>query len=215
MDLRGLDLPGLNLQGLNLPGLNLQGLNLPGLELRAPQLRKDGAAEPGRFRRSMGRLERLEALDTAVQVIKPRADRLIQNERVRSFIHGDATRIPLHAILTEVPLGAWSMALYLDLYPDAGTQRAATRLVGLGVISAAPTALTGWGEWALAGRATRRIGVVHAGLNAAAILVFAGSWAARLRGRRRIGVGLARFGALLLIAGGFLGGYMARGRRGA
>ena len=134
----------------------------------------------------MGRLERLEALDTAVQVIKPRADRLIQNERVRSFIHGDATRIPLHAILTEVPLGAWSMALYLDLYPDAGTQRAATRLVGLGVISAAPTALTGWGEWALAGRATRRIGV-----------------------------GLARFGALLLIAGGFLGGYMARGRRGA
>jgi uncharacterized membrane protein len=157
----------------------------------------------------------MEALDPAVHGAGSRAGRLVENRRLRSFLHGDSTGIPVHVILTEVPLGAWLMALYLDLYPDAGAQRAATRLVGLGVISAAPTALTGWAEWALAGRGTQRVGIVHAGLNGAAVVVFAGSWAARLRGRRRLGVGLARFGALLVISGGLLGGYMARSRRGA
>lgn len=189
-------------------------MELRGLELRGLHLRKDSGG-PSLFRQFVGRLERLEALDRAVLVAEPRAGRLVQNGRVRSLLHGDATGIPLHIIFTDVPFGAWFMALYLDLYSDAGTQRAATRLVGLGVLAAAPTALTGWAEWALAGRATQRVGVVHAGLNGVAVLIFLGSWAARLRGRRRLGVRLARVGALVLIAGGFLGGYMASNRRGA
>jgi uncharacterized membrane protein len=190
-------------------------MDLHGLELRGLHLRKDSGGGPSLFRQFVGRLERLEALDTAVLAAEPRAGRLVQNGRMRSFLHGDATGIPLHIIFTDVPFGAWFMALYLDLYSDAGTQRAATRLVGLGVVAAAPTALTGWAEWALADRATQRVGIIHAGANGAAVLIFAGSWAARLRGRRRLGVRLARIGALLLIAGGFLGGYMARNRRGA
>jgi uncharacterized membrane protein len=195
--------------------MELRGLDLHGLELRVPQLRKNGRGGPGLFRRFVGRLERLEALDAAVRVAGPRAGRLVQNGRVRSILHGDATGIPLHIILTDVPFGAWFMAVYLDLFPDTGTQRAATRLVGLGVLAAAPTALTGWAEWALAGRATQRVGVVHAGLNGVAVLIFLGSWIARTRGRHTLGVRLARCGALLLIAGGFLGGYMASARRGA
>lgn len=106
------------------------------------------------------------------------------------------------------------MAMYLDLYSDPGTQRAATRLIGLGVITAVPTALSGWAEWALAGRGTKRVGIVHAGLNGAAVLIFAGSWAARQRGRHSLGVGLARAGGLVLIASAFLGGYMGSARRG-
>jgi uncharacterized membrane protein len=190
-------------------------MDLHGLELRGLHLRKDSGGGPSLFRQFVGRLERLEALDTAVLAAEPRAGRLVQNGRMRSFLHGDATGIPLHIIFTDVPFGAWFMALYLDLYSDAGTQRAATRLVGLGVVAAVPTALTGWAEWALADRATQRVGIIHAGANGAAVLIFLGSWAARLRGRRRLGVRLARIGALLLIAGGFLGGYMARNRRGA
>ena len=188
-------------------------MKLQGLELRAPHLRGNGGG-PSLFRQVMARLERLEALDPAIRVVEPRAGRLVQNPRLRAFLHGDATGIPLHGILTDVPFGAWFMAIYLDLFQDTGTQRAATRLVGLGVLAAAPTALTGWAEWALAGRATKRVGVVHAGLNAVAVLVFAGSWTARRRGRHQLGVRLARAGALLLIAAAFLGGYMGSGRRG-
>jgi uncharacterized membrane protein len=150
----------------------------------------------------MGKIEQLKALDTPVEAARPLAARLVRNERLRNVLHGKATGIPLHPVLTDVPFGAWFMAVYLDLYPDAGTQRAATRLIGLGVVAAVPTALSGWAEWALAGRQTQRVGVVHAGLNASAVLIFAASWAARRRGRRRLGVGLARLGAVLLIAGG-------------
>ena len=163
----------------------------------------------------MRRIEQLEALDPAVSVAEPRAGRLVENPRMRRFLHGDATGIPLHGILTDVPFGAWFMAMYLDLFSDPGTQRAATRLVGLGVLAAAPTALTGWAEWALAGRATQRVGIVHAGLNGVAVLIFLGSWTARRRGKHGLGVRLARIGALLLIAAAFLGGYMGSARRGA
>ncbi|MDV8149169.1 hypothetical protein RW112_15840 [Arthrobacter sp. B10-11] len=105
------------------------------------------------------------------------------------------------------------MAPYLDFFPDPGTQRAATRLVGLGVLAAASTALAGWAEWALAGRTKQRVGVVHAGLNAVAVLIMLGSWTARRRGNHRLGVRLARAAARFLIAGGFLGGYKGSARR--
>jgi len=190
--------------------MELRSLALPGLNLR-----KDTGGGASLFRRQMHRLERLEALDGAVRLAEPRARRLVENGRLRSVLHGDATGIPLHIILTDVPFGAWFMAVYLDLFSDPGTQRAATRLVGLGVISAAPTALTGWAEWALAAHPTKRVGIVHAGLNAVSVLIFAASLAARLRDRHKLGIRLARVGAVLLIAGGFLGGYMARDRRGS
>ena len=187
--------------------MELWRAGIPGLHLRPA-----GRGTTSRFRQVMGKIERLKALDTPVEAARPLAARLVRNERLRNVLHGKATGIPLHPVLTDVPFGAWFMAVYLDLYPDAGTQRAATRLIGLGVVAAVPTVLSGWAEWALAGRQTQRVGVVHAGLNASAVLIFAASWAARRRGRRRLGVGLARLGAVVLIAGGFTGGYMGRDR---
>ena len=85
--------------------------------------------------------------------------------------------------------------------------------MGLGVLSAAPTALAGWSEWALADRATRRVGVVHAAANAVAVLVFVGSWTARVRGNQRLGVRLARVGGVVLLIVGFTGGHIGSHRR--
>ena len=128
------------------------------------------------------------------------------------MLHGDATGIPLHGIFTDVPFGAWFMAQFLDLFPDDGTQRAATRLVGLGVVAAVPTALAGWAEWALSDRGTRRVGIIHATANAVGTLIFIGSWAARSRDRHDLGVRLGRLGGIVLVVGGFLGGYMGSDR---
>lgn len=168
--------------------------------------------ENSMFLRTMHRLEELDRLDPAVRAADPLAGKLVANPRLRRFFHGDATGIPLHGIATDVPFGAWFMAIFLDLFPDAGTRRAATRLVALGVAAAAPTGISGWAQWARADRGTRRVGVVHAAANFTATLVFLASWAARNRDRHRLGVNLARAGGALLIVGGFLGGYM-RSRR--
>lgn len=172
----------------------------------------DGAATtrtpPGPYLRAMARLERWHALDPAVRAVEPLAARLVADPRRRRVLHGDATGIPPHTILTDVPFGAWFMAQYLDLFDDEAARRAATRLVGLGVVGAVPTALAGWAEWALSDRGTRRVGVVHAASNLVGTLVFAASWVARLRGQHRRGAALARLGGAVVIVGGFTGGYM-------
>jgi hypothetical protein len=164
------------------------------------------------FLRVTRRLEGSDRLDPVVRVADPLAGRLVANPGLRRFFHGDATGIPPHVIATDVPFGAWFMAIFLDLFPDEGTRQASTRLVALGVAAAAPTGISGWAEWARADRATRRVGVVHAAANLAATLIFLASWAARKRNRHGLGVNLARLGGALLIVGGFLGGYM-RSRR--
>ena len=181
-------------------------------------LRIDVAAEqspqnrPSAFIQLLRRLEQSKALDPVVRGVEPLAGRFVANERVRRVLHGEATGIPLHIIYTDVPLGAWWMAQFLDLFPDDGMRRAAARLVGLGVVAAVPTALTGWAEWARADRGTRRVGVVHATANAVGTLVFMGSWAARSGSRHELGVRLGRLGGLVLLVGALCGGYMRSDR---
>lgn len=176
-------------------------------------VRASGSAN--RYVRLLSRLERAEALDPPVQAATPFAQLLVSREPLRRFLHGDATGIPLHPILTDVPFGAWFMAMFLDLFGDSSSQRSARRLMGLGVLSAAPTAVAGWAEWALSDQATKRVGVVHAAANGVAVLIFAASWAARVRDHHELGVRLARAGGLTTIVGGFLGGHMSSSRRGA
>jgi hypothetical protein len=168
---------------------------------------------PSVFLKLLRRIEHSERLDPVVRAAEPLAGRTVANERLRRVLHGDATGIPLHVILTDVPFGAWFMAQFLDLFPDDGTRRAATRLVGLGVVAAVPTALAGWAEWARADHGTRRVGIVHATANAAGTAVFIGSWAARSRGRHDLGVRLGRLGGVILLVGGMSGGYMRSDRQ--
>ena len=64
-------------------------------------------------------------------------------------------------------------------------------------------------RWRSATGATRRVGVVHAGLNGAAVCVYGGSLAARLCGRHGIGVTLGLVGTTVATAAGYLGGPLA------
>jgi uncharacterized membrane protein len=165
------------------------------------------------YKRVLRRLERSTTWDGAIDAVAPVAHRLIAHAPARRFFHGDATGLPLHGILTDLPLGAWFTAQFLDLFRDDGSRRAATRLMALGVTAAVPTAVAGWAEWAGADRAARRVGMTHASLTGLATLVFAASWAARVRGDHRLGIALARLGSAPVIAGAFLGGHLGSGRR--
>src|SRR5690606_33294593 len=161
----------------------------------------------------LGRLEDADRLDPAVAFAAPKAARLTAHPALARFFHGDATGIPIHTILTDVPFGAWLMALYLARYDDEASRIAARRLIALGIAAAAPTALSGWAEWSRLDHPRRRVGVVHAALNATGVLVFTASFAARSAGRHGLGAGLARLGGGVVIAGGFLGGHLAAAAR--
>ena len=147
--------------------------------------------------------------------LDPAADRLsvLAGAVVNSPGRSDALRgawfgHALHPVLTDFPLGAWMSASLLDLVGGPGARPASRRLIGFGLLAAVPTAATGMAEWQDTSGAARRVGTVHAGVNATAIVLYASSWLARRRGRHASGVVLGVAGGLVATVGGYLGGHL-------
>lgn len=128
--------------------------------------------------------------------------------QVTDILHGTWLRHPLHPALTDVPIGARSAAVVINLvglagdekHPPLATGADAALAVGIaGAVAAAATSLADW-RWVFGH--PRRIGLIHATLNATALLLNAISLACRLRGDRQRGVALstAAYGSLLFSA---------------
>jgi uncharacterized membrane protein len=104
----------------------------------------------------------------------------------------------------------------LDLVGRGRHADAARILVGLGILSAVPTAASGLSDWSRLDRPDRRVGLVHAQLNTAALVLYGVSYLQRRRGRRRgrrhAGVLTALLGAVVATAGGWLGGHLVADR---
>jgi nitrite reductase/ring-hydroxylating ferredoxin subunit/uncharacterized membrane protein len=82
----------------------------------------------------------------------------------------------LHPAITDIPIGAWTAALVMDL---VGERRGAKVAIGVGLLGAAAAAVTGLTDWSDTYGKPRRLGVVHAALNVSATLLYGASWLAR------------------------------------
>lgn len=122
---------------------------------------------------------------------------------IKTFLNGTWLGHPLHPVLTDLPIGAWTSALLLDL---AGFRRAADAAVGWGIVGAIPTALAGLADWHDTMGQPRKVGMAHAAFNSLALTSYVGSWFARRRGNRGLGVGLSTVGFVLASCGAYLGG---------
>jgi uncharacterized membrane protein len=154
-------------------------------------------------------LESATALDPVVRAVQPLVGALVSDPRRRDALRGTWLGHALHPVLTDVPIGMWTSALTLDLVGGPAARPAATRLIALGILTAVPTAVTGWADWSALETRDQRVGVVHAVSNALAVGLFAASWRARRRQAYARGkvLGLAASSALGL--GGYLGGHLA------
>lgn len=159
------------------------------------------------------KLEGVTALDPAVRAVRPLADALVADPIRRDLLRGAWLGHALHPLLTDVPIGFWTSAVVLDLLGGRGARPAAQRLVGLGVLAAGPTAVTGWAEWSGTGQREQRVGVVHAVSNIVALGLFAGSWRARRADHHLRGAALGLVASSALGAGGFLGGHLVSARK--
>jgi uncharacterized membrane protein len=118
----------------------------------------------------------------------------------------------LHPMLTDLPVGCWTSAWFLDLVGGPSSRGAAQRLVGLGLLAVPATAAAGLADWStIEEQGTRRVGAVHAALNGVASLCYLGSWRHRRRDRYGRGVAWGMVGALAATAAGHLGGHLAFG----
>lgn len=163
--------------------------------------------------RSMHRLESAASLDPAVSRVYALSGWLRRRPSLMRLLQGHWLGHAVHPVLTVASLGMWTSALSLDLLGGKGSRHAAQRLVGLGVLAAVPTSLTGLAEWQSADHDSQRVAVVHAAANGTALLLYAGSWAARRSGRHRAGVLLAIAGSSSAGAGGYLGGHLSAVRK--
>lgn len=155
-------------------------------------------------------LEHTEQLDAVGDRLRPVVlDALERFPGLASVLHGRPLGHALHPLMTDLPIGLWTSATVLDLVGGEDAQRAADRLVGLGILAALPTSLTGAADWAVSGRRTRRVGSAHAALNSVGLGLFAGSWLARRSGARGLGVALSLAATGVVGASGFLGGHMS------
>ncbi len=163
-------------------------------------------------------LDRQGWLDEAADALQPAVKGAFSalgpaRRDVKNFLHGTWLGHPLHPVLTDIPLGAWTATLLLDAMGDrsgrSGVARAADASLALGLAGAVGAAVTGLTDWSETDARPRRVGIAHAALNAGATLLFAGSLLCRGRGLRGTGRGLAVTGYLAALAAAYLGGDLA------
>lgn len=153
------------------------------------------------------RLEQATSLDGAVEAAKGAVAGALPARPVRDALNGVWLGHPVHPLLIVAPLGSWLSAAALDLLP--GQRDASRTLVGLGVLTAAPTAITGWADWADLHPQQQRVGLLHAAANGVAVGLQAASWWARRRGAHTTGIALSAAALGLAGAAGWLGGHLA------
>ncbi len=172
------------------------------------------AAAPSRPRLHVlaERVGDIESLDRPAEAVATKVREALDPGPVKDALSGAWLGHALHPLLTDIPIGTWSSATMLDLFGGRRARPAVERLIGIGVLAAVPTAVTGTSDWAdttLADASVRRIGAVHAVANTAALLLYVGSLRARRRGRHGRGVALGLMGVGALAAGGHLGGHLS------
>jgi len=162
---------------------------------------------PESLRQLVHQLATAEGVDKVAKPVASKVAEVIGRGPVKDFLSGTWTGHPLHPVLTDLPIGFWTSSFMLDLVGGKRSAAASRRLIGLGILSAVPTAASGLSDWSDTLGEERRIGTVHAVANVVALSFYSWSWLARRRSRGA-GVVLGFLGATAASAGGYLGGHL-------
>lgn len=164
-------------------------------------------------------IDRQEWLDSlADPVQKGVKDALRRAGPLKDFLHGVWFGHPLHPALVSLPVGAWTTALAFDALESMSGRRelraGADAAVGLGLLGALASAVTGLADWSEIDARAKKIGAVHGTLNVAATALYAASWFLRRRKKERTtAVALSMIGFALANSSAWLGGHLSFGEQ--
>ncbi len=165
-------------------------------------------------------IDRQKWLDSVADAIQPIISNVFNNageagRTAKDLLNGVWLGHPLHPLITDVPVGAWTITQLFDLVSiargdDEGLDNAADLALGAGILAAVGAAVTGLTDWSDIGGEQRRMGLAHALINSVGLTLNVGSLALRLGNKRNRG--LARslsasgyiFNALAAYVGGEL-----------
>ena len=153
------------------------------------------------------RIERITPLQKIARALTQLVLKVLKPGKTKDLLSGTWLAHPLHPMLTDVAIGAWTSGAFLDL---VGAEDGADALIGAGVLAAIPTAVTGLSDLAdTEGAREQSVGAAHALGNITATTLFALSWRARRKGDRGKGQALAAAATLAATGAGFLGGHLS------
>ena len=137
-----------------------------------------------------------------------------RHRAIKDLLHGTFLGHPLHPPLTDIPIGAWTVAAACDVLDVAGVHRfrdAADIAIAVGAAGAAGAAVTGLADWSDTADEPQRLGMLHALLNSAALVSYVTSLIARRSGARRFGILTAFAGYGLMSVAAYIGGELSFG----
>jgi nitrite reductase/ring-hydroxylating ferredoxin subunit/uncharacterized membrane protein len=180
--------------------------------------------EPGSKKTIVGLVDRQEWLDGVADALVPGITNLFRaggaaGQRVKDLLNGVWLGHPLHPVLTDVPIGAWTAAILFDAMEagsvrgNRGLARAADAAVALGLAGSFGAAVTGLTDWSDTYGRARRVGAAHALMNATAAVLFTTSLVCRRREDRRAGRLLALLGYGVSAGAAYLGGHLVFGEK--
>lgn len=155
------------------------------------------------------------ASDPIHNVVK---DTLRETGALKDLLHGVWLGHPLHPVLTDVPVGAWTLAIMLDAFEAMSGRKelgaGADFAIGAGLLGAVGAAVTGLADWSETDYRAKKIGFVHALMNVAATSLYTASWIMRKRRKtRQSGVALSMLGYAIASGGAYLGGHLVFGEQ--
>lgn len=130
---------------------------------------------------------------------------------LKTFNHGTWLGHPLHPVLTDVPIGLFTIAVLFDiiyLFNRSGIWFSAAELtIFVGILAALATAVTGLTDWNETYGHERRVGVAHGLINIVAVVIYLVSLLIRWGGGSPgLAIVLAFIGYVLIISAAYLGG---------
>lgn len=131
---------------------------------------------------------------------------------VADVLHGTWLGHPLHPVLTDVTIGAWTLGAAFDavgaLTDDAFSRRVGDRLAAIGTASAVPTAITGLADFSTFPQWAATPATLHGAMNVVSVGLYTLSLRDRNRGRRGRGLLLSTAAFALSGASAWLGGHL-------
>jgi nitrite reductase/ring-hydroxylating ferredoxin subunit/uncharacterized membrane protein len=156
-------------------------------------------------------LEAWAFLDPASEWLSAKVNGLLGGT-AKTLLSGTPLGHPLHPALTDLPVGALTAATVMDVLGGDAGGSAADALTVLGLLSVAPTALSGASDWADTTGAERRLGLIHALANAGSSALYLAALLSRRGGNRGVARLFSLAGLGVLAASGYIGGHLVFAR---
>lgn len=133
--------------------------------------------------------------------------------KIKDMLNGVWLGTVVHPIVVQVPIGAWTSSLILDVAwlmdQNDGVAEGSDILMWTGNLSALTAAVTGLTNWVDIDGAEQRKGMFHALLNTTVTVTNLTSSIMRLAGRRRSAITVAALGYAVAMYSAHIGGELA------